>query len=167
MDKNNIQHKLTRIKPPRVRITFDVETYGSVQTVDLPFCIGVITNISGDNKPKNLSDSVFEDINAVNFDDYLSQISPIISFTVTLEEESLPVYLNIKSIADLDVYNICQSVSKLKEMVEEINTIVNFLARAETNDDLLNGIVDIIHEISSEDIEQLFEDINLQIIKSL
>ena len=44
----SIQQVLTRLRPPRVKITYDVETQGSIQKKTLPFVVGVISDLSGD-----------------------------------------------------------------------------------------------------------------------
>jgi type VI secretion system protein ImpB len=45
------QHKLDRVRRPRVQITYDVETGGAMQKVELPFVVGVLADLSG--YPKN------------------------------------------------------------------------------------------------------------------
>ena len=39
---DSLQHKLDRVRRPRVQITYDVETNGAMQKVELPFVIGVL-----------------------------------------------------------------------------------------------------------------------------
>ena len=41
------QHKLDRIRPPRVQITYDVETRGSFVKMELPFVVGILADLSG------------------------------------------------------------------------------------------------------------------------
>ena len=45
---DKVQQKLTRVRPPRVKITYDVETGGSIQQVEIPFIVGIFANLSGD-----------------------------------------------------------------------------------------------------------------------
>ena len=41
------QHKLDRVRPPRVQITYDVETLGAIEMKELPFVAGILADLSG------------------------------------------------------------------------------------------------------------------------
>jgi type VI secretion system protein ImpB len=43
----SLQHKLDRVRRPRVQITYDVETNGAMQKTELPFVVGVLADLSG------------------------------------------------------------------------------------------------------------------------
>ncbi len=43
----NVQHKLSIMRPPRVQITYDVETLGSFETKEIPFVLGIIADLAG------------------------------------------------------------------------------------------------------------------------
>src|SRR5207247_2409816 len=45
--KESIQHKLDRVRPPRVHITYDVEVGGAIENKELPFVLGVLGDFSG------------------------------------------------------------------------------------------------------------------------
>ena len=45
--KESQQKKLGRIRPPRVHITYDVETGGAIEKRDIPFVVGVLADLSG------------------------------------------------------------------------------------------------------------------------
>ena len=47
---SSMQHKLDRVRRPRVQITYDVETNGAMQKVELPFVVGVLADLSGQPK---------------------------------------------------------------------------------------------------------------------
>ncbi len=47
----NVQKKLGRYRPPRVKITYDVETGGAIEKLELPFIVGVFADLSGDRGP--------------------------------------------------------------------------------------------------------------------
>ena len=47
---SSLQHKLDRVRRPRVQITYDVETNGAMQKVELPFVVGVLADLSGQPK---------------------------------------------------------------------------------------------------------------------
>jgi len=48
---DSTQQKLNRIRPPRVQITYDVETGGTDVKKQLPFVVGIMSDLSG--KPEN------------------------------------------------------------------------------------------------------------------
>ena len=74
----SIQHKLDRIRPPRVQITYDVEIGGAIQKKELPLVMGILADLSG--KPEEalpkLKDRKFVEIDRDNFNDILKSITP-------------------------------------------------------------------------------------------
>ena len=50
--KESLQHKLERVRPPRVNITYDVEVGGAIELKELPFVVGVLGDFVG--KPEEL-----------------------------------------------------------------------------------------------------------------
>ena len=45
--KESLQHKLDRVRPPRVQITYDVEVGGAIELKELPFVVGVLGDFTG------------------------------------------------------------------------------------------------------------------------
>lgn len=77
------QHKLDRIRPPRVQITYDVETAGAIIKKQLPFVVGIMADLSGTNaegKPAKklppLRERKFVVIDRDNFNDVLASVAP-------------------------------------------------------------------------------------------
>lgn len=70
----SIQHKLNRIRPPRVQITYDVETGGAIEKKELPLVVGILADLSGHPAcpPAKLRERRFVEIDRDNFDDVLS-----------------------------------------------------------------------------------------------
>src|SRR4029079_16979886 len=76
------QHKLDRIRPPRVQITYDVETRGSFVKMELPFVVGIMANLSGnvdDPARPALRDRKYMEIDRDNFNDIMEKILPQVS----------------------------------------------------------------------------------------
>ena len=48
------QHKLDRIRPPRVQITYDVEIGNAIVKKEIPFVVGILAELSGKNQDKLL-----------------------------------------------------------------------------------------------------------------
>jgi type VI secretion system protein ImpB len=77
------QHKLDRVRPPRVQITYDVETRGSFVKKELPFVVGIMADLSSDGGAKDdkgqpipLRDKNYLEIDRDNFGDIMASIKP-------------------------------------------------------------------------------------------
>ena len=84
MAKESVFKKKERVRPPRVHITYEVETGGAMVMKELPFVMGIMSDLSGNPKealPK-LKDRKFVEIDRDNFDDVLSSMKPRLAFRV-------------------------------------------------------------------------------------
>lgn len=76
----SIQQALTRVRPPRVKITYDVETGGAIEKVELPFIVGIFADLTGDRdpavKPSPINQRKLVDIDRDNFDNVLASCAP-------------------------------------------------------------------------------------------
>src|SRR6478672_6147095 len=84
MARDSMQHKLDRVRPPRVQITYDVEVGDAIELKELPFVMGVLGDFTGQpTEPlAKLKDRKFVDVNPDNFDDVLKSMRPHLAFTV-------------------------------------------------------------------------------------
>ena len=82
----SIQHKLDRVRPPRVQITYDVQIGDAFEVKELPLVVGVLSDLSGqlpeDVTPAKLRDRKFVEIDRDTFRDIFAKINPRSSFTV-------------------------------------------------------------------------------------
>src|SRR5436309_8870548 len=78
------QQALGRIRRPRVQITYDVETGGAMQKVELPFVVGVLADLSGQPKEaqKAVKDRKFTMVDRDNFNDVLARSTPRVAMKV-------------------------------------------------------------------------------------
>src|ERR687888_1941930 len=124
MGSESQQHKLDRVRRPRVQITYDVETNGAMQKVELPFVVGVLADLSG--KPKEplrpLKDRKAVAIDRDNFNDVLAKATPRVAMKVqnrlTDEDTKLAVELNFKHIDDFEPERVAEQVAPLKELLD-------------------------------------------------
>lgn len=81
----SIQKKLLRVRPPRVKISRDVETAGAIEKKELPFIVGILADLNGDDNtavPKQtLGDRKFIDIDRDSFADVMKTINPQIDLS--------------------------------------------------------------------------------------
>ncbi len=140
-----------RVRPPRVHITYEVETGGAMVLKELPFVMGVLSDLSGQPKealPK-LKDRKFEDIDRDNFDDVLNRMKPRLALRVenTLKNDGseLAVELNFQKLDDFRPENVVRQVEPLNKLLETRNQLKDLLGRMEGNDrleELLGAITD-------------------------
>src|SRR5918995_5784654 len=104
--KESVQQKISRIRPPRVQITYDVETGGAIEMKELPFVVGVLGDFSG--KPEEALPAIknrkFVEIDRDNFDQVLSGMKPRLAYTTEnkLQDDGskMGVELKFKSMDD-------------------------------------------------------------------
>src|SRR3982751_638722 len=82
--KESLQHKIERVRPPRVNITYDVEVGGAIELKELPFVVGVLGDFVG--KPEEalpaLKNRKFVEIDPDNFNQVLAGMKPRVAFNV-------------------------------------------------------------------------------------
>lgn len=143
-------HKLSRIRPPRVQITYDVETNGEVQQRELPLVVGIMSDLSGKSEVEKakLKERKFVEIDRDNFNNVMESIAPRVSFTVDNQitgEGKLPVDLTFADIDDFSPLEIVKNVPALKKLYEARSHLVDLLGKLDGNDKLDEMLQDIIN----------------------
>lgn len=149
MAKESTQKKLSRVRPPRVQITYDVEIGDAIETKELPFVLGVLGDYSGNPKtplPK-MKERKFVDIDRDNFDDVLKGVSPRLNLRVdnTLKKDGtqMGVELEFSRLEDFDPQHVVNKVPPLSELLE-IRTRLADLRNKITSNDKLEELLDEI-----------------------
>jgi type VI secretion system protein ImpB len=136
------QHKLDRVRRPRVQITYDVETNGAMQKVELPFVVGVLADLSGKPKEalKPLKDRKVVQIDRDNFNDVMAKATPRLAFKVpnklTDPNTQVPVELNFKHIDDFEPARVAEQIEPLRDLLEMRHKLNQLLSKMEGNDKL-------------------------------
>ncbi len=132
MAKPSSQKFIARNRAPRVQIEYDVETYGSEKKVQLPFVVGVMSDLSG--KPTEplpaIADRKMLEIDVDNFDDRLKAIKPRVAFTVpnTLTGEgNLAVDITFESMDDFSPAAVAKKVDALAKLLEARQQLSNLM----------------------------------------
>jgi type VI secretion system protein ImpB len=136
------QHKLDRVRPPRVQITYDVEIGGAIQKKELPLVMGILADLSG--KPENplpkLKDRKFVEIDRDNFNDVLKSITPRVVASVdnklAKDGGKMSVDLKFQSMDDFSPLNIVTHVEALNKLFESRQRLNDLLAKLDGNDTL-------------------------------
>lgn len=150
MGSESLQHKLDRVRRPRVQITYDVETNGAMEKVELPFMVGVLSDLSG--QPKEglppIKQRKFVPIDRDNFNTVLEKQAPRLAMKVqnrlTDEDTKLAVELNFKHIDDFEPARVAEQVEPLKELLGMRQRLSNLLSKMEGNDKLEQLLADVM-----------------------
>ncbi len=144
------QHALKRVRPPRVQVTYDVETGGAIEKKELPFIVGVMADLAGQNSEnlKPLAERPFAEIDRDNFEDSMASIGPSISLAVpnVINDEggNMNVSLSFKSMEDFEPANVAKQVKPLKELLDARSRLNDLLAKLDGNDDLDQLLGDVV-----------------------
>src|SRR5687768_9614977 len=144
MAKQSTQHKLDRVRPPRVQITYDVEVGDAIEVKELPFVMGVLGDFTGQpTEPlPRLKERKFVEVTPDNFDDVLASMKPHLAFTVEnkLSEDpdagKLGVDLNFKSLDDFAPDAVARQVPALRELLELRTKLADLRGSLQGNDKL-------------------------------
>ncbi len=133
------QHKLDKIRPPRVQITYDVEIGDAIVKKELPFIVGILADLSGkDETPKKaFKDRRFVEIDRDNFNDLMASIEP----TVTIGG----VEYKFKKIEDFNPANIIamNEGSELDNLYEARTRLSDLTAKLDGNDKLIDALKEL------------------------
>jgi len=156
MKKESIQQKISRIRPPRVHITYDVEIGGAMVMKELPFVVGVMGDFSGqpaEDLPP-VRDRKFVHIDRDNFDQVLFGMKPRLVLRVPnkLSEEggSMSVELKFEGLSDFHPDNLAQQVEPLRKLVELRQNLNDLLAKMDGNEKLGNILEDVMNNTEAQ-----------------
>jgi type VI secretion system protein ImpB len=147
---SSLQHKLDRVRRPRVQITYDVETGGAMQKTELPFVVGVLADLSGQpSSPlRPLKDRKAVFIDRDNFNDVLAKATPRVAMKVqnrlTDEDTKLAVELNFRSMDDFEPGRIAEQVPALKKLLDMRLELTQLLSKMEGNDKLDRLLTEVL-----------------------
>jgi len=148
----SLQHKLDRVRSPRVQITYDVEIGGAIELKELPFVVGVLGDFTGQPQeplPK-LKERKFVEVNPDNFDQVLEGMKPHLSFSVEnkLSDEpdapNLKIDLQFKSMDDFEPENVARQVKPLKELLDLRTRLSDLRGSLQGNDKLEEILLDAV-----------------------
>jgi type VI secretion system protein ImpB len=144
MAKASTQHKIDRVRPPRVQITYDVEVGDAIEVKELPFVMGVLGDFTGQpvDPLARLKDRKFVEVTPDNFDAVLESMKPHLAFSVEnkLSEDpnagNIKVDLNFKSMDDFSPENVARQIKPLRELLELRDRLSDLRGSMQGNDKL-------------------------------
>ncbi len=155
----SLQHKLDRVRAPRVHLTYDVEIGDAIEMKEIPFVVGVLGDLSGkpDEPLPRVKDRKFVEIDRDNFNKVLEGMKPRLAYRVdnklTDDDTKLAVELRFKSMDDFHPERVAAQVEPLRKMVEARQKLSDLLNKLDGNDkldELLQGVI-----ASTESLQQV------------
>lgn len=150
MASNSGQKFIGKNRAPRVQVEYDVELYGAEKKVNLPFVMGVMSDLSGkpaEPLPK-LEERKMMEIDADNFDDRLKSVKPRVAFNVPnvmTGEGNLAVDMTFESMEDFSPAAVASKVDGLKQLLQARQELANLLSYMDGKsgaEELLNKILE-------------------------
>jgi type VI secretion system protein ImpB len=156
MARESTQQKLSRVRPPRVHITYDVEVGDAIEIKELPFVLGVLGDFTGmpEQPLPRLRDRKFTEINPDNFDKVLEGMAPHLSYAIEnkLSEDpdagQLRVDLKFRSLEDFEPENVAKQVKPLRELLELRTKLSDLRGSLMGNDKLEQMLLDAVNDSS-------------------
>jgi len=149
------QHKLDRVRRPRVHLTYDVEVGGAIQVKELPFVMGVLADLSGkplDALPK-MKDRKFVDIDRDNFNKVMAAIKPRLAFQVdnTLQNDNTKINVELKfnHMSDLEPEQVVRQIEPLRKLLEARDRLSDLVTKMDGNDTLEQLLQDVVSNTDS------------------
>ena len=159
------QHKLDRVRKPRVHITYDVETEGAMLKKDLPFVMGVLGDFSGDPTKKldPLSKRKFIQIDRDNINDVMSRMSPGLNLKVenTLKGDGseMAVQLKFNSMDDFEPAAVAKQIEPLRKLLETRDRLRDLLTKVDLSEDLEDVLEQVLE--NTDQLKQLSADLGI------
>lgn len=131
MAKQSSQKFIARNRAPRVQIEYDLEKYGAEKKIELPFVMGIMSDLAGqqDELPA-VDDRKMLDIDVDNFDSRMKALRPRAAFAVpnTLTGEGeLKVDLTFESMDDFSPAAVARKVAGLDKLLEARTQLANLV----------------------------------------
>ena len=150
--KGSTQHKLDRVRPPRVHVTYDVEVGDAIEIKELPFVMGVLGDFTGQpTEPlPRLKDRKFVEVNPDNFDSVLEGMKPHLAFSVEnkLSEDpnapQLKVDLHFRSLEDFEPDKVARQVKPLRELLDLRTRLSDLRGSLQGNDKLEEVLLETV-----------------------
>ena len=146
------QSRLSRVRKPRVHITYEVETEGAQIERELPFVVGVLGDFAGDptTELKPLAERKFVQIDRDNFNDVMARVAPGLKLTVENRlqegEKEMKVELKFNSIEDFEPARVAGQVPALKALLETRAKLRDLMSKADRSEDLESLLEEVLQD---------------------
>jgi type VI secretion system protein ImpB len=120
--QQSIQARLERVRPPRVRLSYDVQVGDAIERKELPFVVGVVGDFAGARaaRPK-LKERRFVAVDVDSFDDVMRGVAPRAAFRVRnrlgAEGGEFAVDLRFERLDDFRPEAVVEQVEPLRRLL--------------------------------------------------
>ncbi|HEX8810352.1 MAG TPA: type VI secretion system contractile sheath small subunit [Terracidiphilus sp.] len=159
MGRESTQQKLSRVRAPRVQITYDVEVGNAIEMKELPFVMGVLGDLTGhpEQPLAALKDRKFVEINPDNFDSVLKGMQPHLKYKVDnkLSDKAgqIAVDLKFESLDDFSPAKVAEQVGPIKELLDLRTRLSNLRGSLQGNDQLDQALFEAVS--NTEELNKL------------
>ena len=150
-----VHDKLSRVRKPRVHITYEVETDGASVQRELPFVVGVLGDFSGNPTTplKPLKERKFVNIDRDNFHDVLAGAKPAVNLRVGDklsggEDAQLSVALKFRHLSDFEPEQVVKQVEPLRKLMEARQRLTELKSKLDGNDRLEDLLTKVLNNPS-------------------
>ena len=152
MARESTQQKHSRVRPPRVHITYDVEVGDAIENKEIPFVMGVLGDFTGQpvQPLPRVRDRKFVEVTPDNFDTVLEGMAPHLSYSVDnkLSDDQdagqLKVDLRFKSLEDFEPEQVAKQVKPLKELLDLRTQLSDLRGTLQSNEKLDELLMDAV-----------------------
>src|SRR5579875_2527029 len=161
----SIHDKLSRVRKPRVHITYEVETEGAQIQRELPFVVGVLGDFSGDpTQPlRPLSERKFVQVDRDNFNDVMGRLTPGLNLKVenTLANDGTEMSVNLafNAIEDFEPARVAEQVPALRRLLETRERLRDLMSKADRSEELEGLLEQILRD--TDDLQALSGQLGL------
>lgn len=159
----SVHGKLSRVRKPRVHISYEVETGGAMVQKELPFVMGVMGDFSGDptSDLKPLRDRKFVQIDRDNFNDVMNRMTPGLNLkvenTLAGDGSEMAVNLEFKSMDDFEPGKVAKQVEPLAKLLETRDKLRDLLTKIDRSEDLEEILEKVMKD--PDQVKQLAEEL--------
>lgn len=146
----SLQHKLDRVRPPRVQITYDVEVGDAIVMKELPFVVGILADLSGhpfEPLPR-VKERKFVEIDRDNIEHIMQAISPRLVLRVDNKvnptQDHMSIEVIFKSMSDFEPLNIIRQIPDLNKLYQSRIRLKDLMTKIDGNDHLDEMLREII-----------------------
>ncbi|MDR1034620.1 MAG: type VI secretion system contractile sheath small subunit [Holosporales bacterium] len=158
------QHTLSRVRKPRVHITYDVEIGDAIEKRELPFVVGVLADLSGNPEIPLpvMKNRKFVEVDRDNFGEMMAIINPrlVIRVQNRLSEDvpEMSIELSFESMEDFAPQNLAKNIPSLAVLYTKRNALKNLIAKMDGNDALEALLTQIMK--NNDNLEKLKKELD-------
>lgn len=161
-----IHDKLSRVRKPRVHISYDVETEGGVVKKELPFVVGVMGDFSGDptSPLKSLKERKFVQIDRDNFNSVMAKMTPGVSMKVenviSGDGSEMAVDLKFNKMSDFEPGAVIEQVEPLKNLKDTRDKLRDLMTKVDRSEEL-EGLLEKVLQ-NEADMKEISDQLGLE-----